>query len=123
AAFCLQNPCDPACGEDTCNDFCEKNPCASACEGSETCVEPNPDPCRDASCEDPSEPTDPAPEDPVEPDPNDPSAPSDARRQVRERHGCSSTEQGSAPWFYLVGGAVLLALRRRKTIVRASSSA
>lgn len=121
AAFCLRNPCDPQCGEAACDYFCEKNPCAEACEGSETCVTPDPDPCRDEACEDGGEPTDPIePEDPNPPedpnDPNDPQAPAEPRRANQQQRGCSMAGDAPRSWAWLVGvWGTLWMIRHRRT--------
>lgn len=127
ANFCIRNPCDPSCGEDACTSFCEITPCASVCEGSEECVKPDQDLCRDDSCEEFKEAEDVEETvDPVEPEDSaeeDTKPPADVNNLTNERGGCTTAPAPAPPWEWLLAlGALWVFPRRRVERPRRSAT-
>lgn len=50
AVFCASAPCHPDCPAVLCEDFCAAEPCAESCP-QHLCPLPDPNPCRDDTCE------------------------------------------------------------------------
>lgn len=122
---CDDDPCALGCDPDLCIDACEVDPCADGCDPTfcvpdpilcdgQPCPTPDPDPCRDATCDETcvGDLCD------AEPPVGDPSLPepSDARRRSSQSgmSGCISASSSPAPlWGFALATALILARRRR----------
>lgn len=123
-ALCDDSPCDPACSSEGCETLCDTNPCADQCVGypcvplcdGVPCPTPDPDPCRDETCEEPCV-GDSCLDEPEEPDDdlNAPPGSGDNRvNKVTGGGGCASVP-GSAPaMFAWIALAAILRSRRRR---------
>lgn len=125
ATLCEETPCDPACGSDVCNLYCEANPCAEPCVGYPCvplcdglpCPTPDPDPCRDETCEEECV-GDSCLHEPDEPDDHldeevDPSEPPVNALTGGGKNGCASVPSGSSLVLTLTMLAVVLRPRRK----------
>lgn len=151
--YCEDFPCDAGCDEAGCTSYCEPNPCAAGCDAAgcalycsadpcavgcdpsqcvplcdgQPCPEPDPNPCRDDTCDEecvgdlclnePEEPGDEGPEEPEFPEekPDTPSNPPPNALTGGKSGGCSAAQPlGESGALFVGMGLLGLILRRRR---------